>query len=323
MFEGFPLLLLTLSLLSNSVHCLRAEHSSFNIQRLPPNIIKNKGDGRGGENGYRQLTPSECDSLCKNWCRKIGLLDNVHKMELYEMLNVIEDCSRVMPGNKPQRKELLAIGELQDGQIHCISMGYLVKVTCPWELQVLALAQLQIDHSTELMVQYLRDLCIEHACVPDYSYLHRWSMFENKPWVKSSTVADQRSSKVDRVALLYQRFNAAPSIVLDDHSIPKISTYWFKTSIQHDKLPSLKTSLFWRQKRSSWDEFELRFAPPIAGVSSGYGTVGCHVIIDTDDAMVDMGWFGISDSSAEYAREVSRLIKSRIYHPDDVLSLDL
>jgi len=317
------LLLLSIPLIAKSVCGLRAEYSSLNIQRLPPNIIKNEGDNRGGENGYRQLTPLECKALCKSWCRKIGLLNDAHKMELYEMLNVIEDCSRVMPGSKPQRRELLAIGELQDGQIHCISMGYLVKVKCPWELQVLALAQLHMDHSTELMVQYLRDLCLEHACDPDYSYLNRWSMFENKPWIKSSTATDQRPSKLDQIALLYQRYNAAPSIVLDDHSIPKISTYWFKTSIQHDKVPSMKTSLFWRQKRSSWDEFEVRFTPPVAGVSSGYGTVGCHVIIDTDDAMVDMGCFGISDSSAKYARGVSILIRSRIYHPDDVLSIEL
>ena len=31
------------------------------------------------------------------------------------------------------------------------------------------------------------------------------------------------------------------------------------------------------------DEFEIRFEPPVTGVSSGRATVGAHVIIDTDN----------------------------------------
>jgi hypothetical protein len=43
-------------------------------------------------------------------------------------------------------------------------------------------------------------------------------------------------------------------------------------------------TLYWRQKaRDSCDEFEVRFEPPVTGVSSGRATVGAHIIINTED----------------------------------------
>lgn len=288
----------------------------FNLR--PPNIIQNNNNNNNGENGYRLLTSKECDTAIQLWKRKIGILNEPNKMELYEMFNLIEDCSKVMPGKFPHRKELLAFGEFQQGNIHCILLGYLTKVKCPWDLEVLAIAQLKPDHyHIELMVEFLNELCIEHACVPDYTSLEKWSIFEGKKWINTSNRLDYENRN-NEISILYQQINLSPCIILDDHNIPYMSTYWFKTKLNHNKISYISTFLYWRQKRSSFDEFEIRFAPPIAGVSSGYGTVGCHIIIDTDDNNINMNTYGLNNIVSEYTKNISKQIKAKIIHPINI-----
>ena len=40
-------------------------------------------------------------------------------------------------------REIIALGEFQDGEVVCLSMGTLIKVKCPWELQISTIAQPQ------------------------------------------------------------------------------------------------------------------------------------------------------------------------------------
>ena len=65
-------------------------------------------------------------------------------------------------------------------------MGYLEKCKCPWDLHVVTLAHLLQDPQLEEnMVDFIKDVCLEHACVPDYSYLDRWDSFADRKWMKS------------------------------------------------------------------------------------------------------------------------------------------
>lgn len=88
------------------------------------------------------------------------------------------------------------------------------------------------------------------------------------------------------IALTYHEHNRAPSIIIDnEESVQFLGPYWFQTKIRNVHLPEDEMpTLYWRQKAcDSCDEFEVRFEPPVTGVSSGRATVGAHIIIDTED----------------------------------------
>jgi hypothetical protein len=64
-----------------------------------------------------------------------------------------------------------------------------------------------------------------------------------------------------------------------------LGPFWFRAKLKGSNLSdALIPHLYWRQKSSYLcNEFEVRFEPPVTGVSSGWATVGAHVIVDTDD----------------------------------------
>jgi len=273
----------------------------------PPNT-KQKGGGGGGENGYRLLSGLEVGSLVEQWQRRIGAINSNDKIELYEMLRVIEDVGKAMPGSKPHRRELLAVGEFQDGEISCIAVGYLIKIKCPWNLQVLSIAQLKMDHGTEDMVEFLNELGIEHACIIDYAFLDRWSLFDSKKWIANRHASKEVASVADRISASYKQVNKAPLVVLEN-SKKSLGLFWFRTKLP-SQVPNANAYAFWRQKRTL-DEFELRFDPPITGVSSGYATVGCHIIVDTDAPCSKV----VNDETFYNARLIGNQILGRLVHP--------
>jgi hypothetical protein len=86
-----------------------------------------------------------------------------------------------MPGKMPQRYEFMAFGELVDGKVECISAVYCGKVTCPWELDIVAIAQsstskgIEKEERTQSMVNFINALCQENAILPNYLPLERFS----------------------------------------------------------------------------------------------------------------------------------------------------
>jgi len=90
-------------LLADTVSCF-GSRSAVNIR---PPIDNVKSRGKGGENGHRLLTATECSSVVDKWQRKIGIMDSGNKIELFEILSVIEKFSKIMPGREPQSNQLI------------------------------------------------------------------------------------------------------------------------------------------------------------------------------------------------------------------------
>ena len=294
------------------------------IIRRPPDSIQRGGGG--GENGYRLLTSQECLSISHLWRKKLGFLDSNIKIELYEMISIIERGSEIMPGKEPQRKELVAFGEFQDGVIVCVCMGYLFKCRCPWDLYVMTMAQmLQDPHIEENMVAFIKDICLEHACVPDYSYLDRWDSFADRKWMKSPRkLAEEKMTDTEgSISTYYSNCNKAPAVVLDNHAVDYLGPYWYKFRIPNRSLPENQRAILYFRQRSEniRDEFEIRFLPPVTGVSSGRGTVGAAIIIDIDDdeSFVKYKCSNIVIGSVKI---VADEILSRINHPEEHCAIE-
>ena len=73
--------------------------------------------------------------------------------------------------------------------------------------------------------------------------------------------------------------------------------------------------LYFRQKRASPDEVEVRFEPPVTGVSSGSGTVGAAVIVEVGNAAHERLY--LPGGAAEQLRQVVAELRRRIVRPED------
>ena len=51
-----------------------------------------------GENGFRQITKSECQQALKGWKKKLGVPSGSYEIEVFEMLNFLEQFAVLMPG---------------------------------------------------------------------------------------------------------------------------------------------------------------------------------------------------------------------------------
>ena len=149
----------------------------------PPIDIDGRGGrgGGGGEYGIRQLTVEECQRTLVSWRKSQGMVRGDTGIEQYELLEVLDKVSRVMPGKYPQRHEFLAFGELVDGTIECMSAMYCGKVTCPWELEIIAIAHApslssrnDVNERTQSMVDFINQLCKDNAILPNYHPLSQF-----------------------------------------------------------------------------------------------------------------------------------------------------
>lgn len=281
--------------------------------------------GGGGFTGYRQVFKDECKDVTTQWQRQMGVVSGVSSIENFEMLRLIEDCAAAMPGAKPQRREIVAWGEFEEGTIRTISVGYLSKVKCPWELQMLAIVtcprnQKVVEDRSNAMVEWLSEVCKENAIWPDYTLMDKWLVFRDKKWVRLSleqtqlysgkTVPPSAESLIaesptlhEAIKALYKDANPSPSLVLDGGGLAKannrVPPFWCRHSLQNPLAPQM---LYFRQRRgrteteegmhapqaqeADSDEgelvFDVRFDPPVTGVSTGMPTVGCFVVIDAD-----------------------------------------
>lgn len=275
----------------------------------------------------------------------MGVVSGSRSIEAFEMLRLLDECTCAMPGSKPQRREMIAFGEFEDGTIQTIALGYCTKVKCPWELDVLAILSLPRLDETRLdnMARFLQELCKENAIWPDFSRLDKYSsLFHDKAWVQRSftqkkifsgaVVTDdspspKQSSTVspslrETVKAMYKKENAAPSVVLDEHDVDALPSFWFRQSLSDPVVGSLP--LYFRQKRRAGvavvDEFEVRFDPPVTGVSSGTPTVGCHLIIDCDNEQQVQETLGTDTQCRANLHLVARCIAAKIKIPGTALN---
>ena len=171
-----------------------ASKNSGAFLRKPPDDIINRrprGDG-GNEYGIRQLSATETRTTVLAWKKALGVAAGAAAIDRFEMLETLSQVAAVMPGKLPQRHEFLAFGELVDGNVECLSAVYCGKVTCPWELDVIAIAQSPSrsgssssgssssrgqadDDLMQSMVDFLNALCKENAILPNYLPLERYS----------------------------------------------------------------------------------------------------------------------------------------------------
>lgn len=79
---------------------------------------------------------------------------------------------------------------------------------------------------------------------------------------------------------------------------------------------SSQQPLYFRQRRSSSDEFEVRFEPPVTGVSSGSGTVGACVVVEVGSGEHERLY--LPAGAAEQVRRVSVELQARVVRPDGV-----
>ena len=312
------------------------------VQMVPPTRINRPEIGRGGgETGYRQIEKSELGKVVEQWSRQMGVVSGSRSIEAFEMLRLLDECSKAMPGSKPQRRELIAFAEIEDGSILTVALGYCTKVKCPWELDVLAILSLPRLDEVRLdnMANFLIDLCRENAIWPDFSRLDKYSsLFHDKAWVQRSfeqkrifsgvVVTDDSlcpemlgasitPSLLETVKATYKKENAAPSVVLDEHDMDALPSFWFRQSLRDPVVGILP--LYFRQKRRAGeavvDEFEVRFDPPVTGVSSGMPTVGCHLIIDCDNDQQVRETLGTDTQCRTNLLLVAKYIASKIKTP--------
>ena len=307
--------------------------------------------GGGGFTGYRQVFKEECKDVTTQWQRQLGVVSGVSSIENFEMLRLIEDCAAAMPGAKPQRREIVAWGEFEDGTIRTLSVGYLSKVKCPWEMQMLAIVtcpkKQKVEDRSNAMVEWLSEVCKENAIWPDYTLMDKWTTFREKTWVRLSleqtslysgkTVPPSAESLMaaspalhEAVKALYKDANPSPSLVLDGGGLAKannrIPPFWCRHSLQNPLAPQM---LYFRQRRgrsaqaqqeadSDSDEgeliFDVRFDPPVTGVSTGVPTVGCCIVIDADSA-TSASQYLHSERDLDELRDIASRLELRVRVP--------
>ena len=150
------LLLLMAMLVAASAFSLN-KSDMIGLMKPPIDTFKNNRRG-GGEYGIRQLTASESKATIEKWQKSVGVITGDREIEIYELLEILGKVLNVMPGKMPQRFEYMLFGELSDGVIECISAAYCCKVTCPWEMDVILIAQCPTftDEKVGNMMEFIR-----------------------------------------------------------------------------------------------------------------------------------------------------------------------
>jgi hypothetical protein len=183
------------------ISCLNIKRSNVGCLKPPIDTVERNRKG-GGEYGIRQLSASESKITLESWHRKLGVIAGDAQIETYEQLETLGKIVSIMPGKRPQRFEYVLFGELVDGIITSISACYTTKVTCPWEMDVILIAQCPTfsDEKTGNMVNFITDACQQLACLPNFSPLLPYSST-----VRISKFVKSEDEEVyDEVAQAYQ-----------------------------------------------------------------------------------------------------------------------
>lgn len=297
------------------INSFSAGRFDANVGLMKPPIdtfkINKKG---GGEYGIRQLTAVESKSTIERWQKSLGIVSGDQNIEIYELLDTLGRILKVMPGKMPQRFEYMLFGELSDGVIECISAVYCCKVTCPWEMDIILIAQSPkfSDEKIGNMVEFIRTACLENACLPNFSPLDRYSStLQIDRFMRGQDIDEVKELDL-AVAMAYQNANkgACSTICLD--SIPEVYTfpYWYSMSISRPN-SSISVPLYIRQTMDSMSDIQLTFTSPLSGTGTGRGTVGGALILSEFTAQRL-----VPDASPEYFASLKRELSKKITHPD-------
>ena len=267
---------------------LYASSSSSALSRLhgPPTDIIQRGNGGSGENGFRQLTKTELSNYLSTAQRSLGLVGGSVKLEIYEMLQLMEKLSLAMPGQKPHRNELLAYGHFVDGRIESTCGVGVCKVLCPWEMEVLALVNSpkMNKEAIETMLSFISEMCKDNACLPSFEELKRYdSLRQSVSKIEKESTRNgiaQPESPLSPYSHLYEEANKALAVSLTTTSGVVLNPFWFVVEVGHNQIPGVKVPVYLRQKTSNTpNEFEILFRRPQVGVSNYCGNVGGFVIL--------------------------------------------
>ena len=142
-----------------------------------------------GESGFRQINKDECKKTISLWRKKLRVPSGAYQIETFEMLNFIDQFAELMPGQYPQRRELIAFGDFENGEIKCMSCVYCSKLTCPWELDCLVVAEGPLAKSyseylpsldrSQAMLDEIAIVCTLNAILPSYIPLHRYEILRS------------------------------------------------------------------------------------------------------------------------------------------------
>ena len=280
----------------------------------PPIDTVTKNRRGGGEYGIRQLTASESKATVEKWQKSLGVISGNQEIELYELFGMLGKILNVMPGKMPQRHEYMLFGEFSDGVIECISAAYCSKVTCPWEMDVILIAQSPAftDEKVGNMVDFIRTACLENACLPNFSPLGRFSSTLKIDRFMKGKFIDESEELALAIATSYQSANKGSCRMICLDSVPEVYTfpYWYSISLPRPDSGS-SIPLYFRQTMNSMSDVQLTFHSPLSGTGTGRGTVGGALILSERTAKRL-----VPAATSEYFAAVRKELARKIVHPD-------
>ena len=297
---------------TSSLSMKRAER---NVGLMKPPIDTIRGNRRGGgEYGIRQLSAGESKATVEAWQKSLGVISGNRDIEMYELLEILSKILNVMPGKMPQRYEYMLFGELSDGVIECISAAYCGKVTCPWEMDIILIAQCPTfsDEKTRNMVDFIKTACLENACLPNFAPLGRFSTtLKIEKFIEGEYKSDNDEYAL-AIATAYQKANKGACRMMCLDSVPEVYTfpYWYSISVPRPDT-GISIPLFFRQTINCMSDFQLTFTSPLSGTGTGRGTVGGALILRENTAQRL-----IPGASPKFFAAMRREVGKRIVHPN-------
>ena len=295
----------------------------------PSDTVTDKGRGGGREYGIRLISKSECQEAVRRWIAKFGVASGVQNLEKLELLLLLQNFAEIMPGRKPQRNELVALGDFVDGNIECIAAVYWRKILFPSEMEVISIYQpsTTLENKNLEMIKFILEMCRDNAIIPQFESLEKYEIFQQPSYfkyIKTNQSSQQKNNIADHtdnenisyVIMKYSSINKSPSIYLDKtNAMIDLGPYWYKTELKHNKNNNISIPIYFRRKnRRDNYEYEILFSKPMTGTETGYGTVGGALIISVDDMTPSSIITNVI--SVDNMITVANAVKSKITHPE-------
>lgn len=226
------------------------------LARGPPSgSIDDLNRGEGNENGIRLLNRAECLSTTSRWFQKLGLVSGSQSITYLTALMEFDRFSKLMPGIKPRRMEMIAFGEFIDGNIECLAAICWHKTSCPTEMEVLNILQSPKSSRNDLgksMTNFICEMCRENAIFPNFTSVERlahlnkldfqeslqrfgWDYSDIEP-ANGKVIYITTVGKRDRetISRMYISANKSPVLCLDGLTKDiDLGHYWFANNRFH------------------------------------------------------------------------------------------
>lgn len=313
---------------SSSVSVFRLNSVSSSRLHVPPTGTLERG--KGGENEIRQLTKFELTDYLIKARKSLGLIGGITKCEVYEMLELMEKLSHVMPGKRPQRNEFLAYGHFVDGMIESACGVGVNKVCWPWEMEVLAVVNSpkMNRESIDTMLGFIGEMCQDNACLPSFESLKLYESLKlpllkleeesarrGKHLLTSTEDSSEDPSDSDTwpspYSHLYEQVNKAFTMSLSSTADVCLDRFWFAVEVSHNQHPDIKTPVFLRQMLTENDEVEILFKRPQVGAGRYCGTAGGFIVLKDGPTAVQV----CPKANSDFFESVSKELSARLKHP--------